>query len=138
MNLIPIIQKYFKEGDKLYSMIHGWVVLIEVQPEKTYPIITMSSDEGEVLLTGNGTYFKDMGECILFPDTKKSWDKYIKIEDGDAIVYWKDEIWHLGRAAKEAHTGKIGAKQPNGEVYFPEKMINAKLFDFNNFENMKL
>lgn len=138
MNLVPILQKHFRKGNKLYSTVHGWVTLIEINPKNEYPIVTADHYNMDALFTSSGNYFKDMGECILFPDTEKSWDAFIEIREGDAIVYLKDEVWHLGRAAEEACTGKIGAKQPNGKVYFPEKMINVELFDFNNFENMKL
>lgn len=138
MNLIPILQKRFKEGNKLYSIIHGWVTFVKIKPESEYPIVVMDPDNVEALFTSSGNYFKGMGECVLFPDTKKNWNAFVKVREGDAIVYLKDEVWHLGRATEEACTGKIGAKQPNGEVYFPEKMVKAELFDFNNFENMKL
>lgn len=138
MNLIPILQKHFKEGDTLYSILHGRVTFVEIKPENGYPIVMIDSDNVEALFTSSGNYFKGMGECVLFPDAGKSWDAFIEIKEGDAIVYLKDEVWHLGRAAKEVCTGKMGAKQPNGKVYLPEKMINAELFDFNNFENMKL
>lgn len=138
MNLIPILQKHFKEGNKLYSILHGRVTFVKINPEDTYPIVAMDSNNMEALFTSSGNYFEDMGECVLFPDTKKSWDAFIQIEEGDAVVYLKDEVWHLGRAAKRASINEIGVKDRNGDIYFPEKIVKAELFDFDNFENMKL
>lgn len=141
MNLIPILQKHFKEGDRLYSMVHGQVNLIRVDDSSekiTYPIVIELDNGSKERLTLDGKCFDDRGECILFPDTDKDWSKLMGIKEGDAVVYSKDGIWQLGRAAKKPYSGKMGVKQPDGNIYLPEEMILPELFDFNNLENMKL
>lgn len=140
MNLIPILQKHFKEGDRLYSMIHGWVTLYSADPSRgvTYPIAVETSGASRELFTCDGRYFEEGGECILFPDHNKDWSKFVEANEGDAVVYLEDGTWHLGRAVKVASYKTMGVRKSNGDVYLPPKMIPAELFDFNNFENIKL
>lgn len=138
MNLIPILQKHFKEGNKLYSIIHGWVTFVEIKPKDEYPIVTTDSDNIEALFISSGNYFKGMGECVLFPDPKKSWDAFIEIKDGDAVVYFKDGVWQLGRAVKVTSYKTMGVRQSTGDIYLPSKIVPVELFDFNNFESMIL
>lgn len=139
MNLVPILQKHFKEGNKLYSMVHGWVTLFRIDSNGgiTYPIVIELDNDSKERFTSDGKYFYDRGECVLFPDPSKNWSKFIEITEGDAVVYLKDGIWHLGRA-ETTPSGEMGVKQPDGSIYLPEKMIPTELFDFDNFENMKL
>lgn len=135
MNLIPILQKYFKEGDRLYSVMHGWVTLVKVNTLEQYSIVVADFDNSESSFTSKGRYFDGMGECLLFPSPDKDWSSFKHAEAGDAVVYKKEGVWHLGRAAKGFGTEEIGVKQSDGSVYFPEKLIKAELFDFDNFEN---
>lgn len=137
MNLIPTLQKRFKEGDKLYSVIHGWVTFDRVNlSNEEYPIIVEDPIvEGAIVsFTREGKHLKGLGECILFPNPDKDWGRFIGVEEGDAVVYLKDEVWHLGRAMKRVSTNDIGVMDRNGDIFFPEKMIKAELFDFDNLK----
>lgn len=141
MNLIPTLQKHFKEGNKLYSVIHGWVTFDRIDlSNEEYPIrVEDPIVEGAIVsFTREGKHLKGLGECILFPNPDKDWRGFVEIEEGDAVVYLKDEVWHLGRAAKRTSINEIGVKDLNGDIYFPEKIVKAELFDFDNFENIKL
>lgn len=55
-------------GTKLYSCIHGDVVLCSIASDTWYPIIVTNRRYGHIEFTSNGYYLSDeYGECILFP-----------------------------------------------------------------------
>ena len=60
------ILKYCPEGTKLYSPIFGKVTLVEIIQESEYPIRT-KADDCSPRFTREGRYYKEYGECMLFP-----------------------------------------------------------------------
>ena len=67
------ILKDVPEGTKLYSPLFGEVEFIGVSAaECDYPIIT---NEGEFV--SDGRYYRDRGECVLFPSKdQRDWSKF--------------------------------------------------------------
>ena len=88
---IAEILKYCPKGTKLYSTIHGEVVLNSVYFDKNYPIITVSRDVGIVSFTEEGHYMRicPNSECILFPSKdQRDWEKFrLPVKRGDIMMF---------------------------------------------------
>jgi len=77
LNIAEIL-KDFKEGSRLYSPMLGEVELLTAQNK--YGYIEVADATMEVYeFYKDGRYMK-MGECLLFPDEKKSWDAFLKAQ----------------------------------------------------------
>lgn len=71
MNIAEIL-KYCPKGTKLYSTVHGEVVLMDVYIDKEYPIKAVTCKTkipSEISFTEEGHHMKSYpdSECILFP-----------------------------------------------------------------------
>lgn len=77
INLAVILSKYPK-GTKLYSMIHGEVVLDRVDDiDISYPIVVKHGCR-KFDFTYDGRYYIEYdGECVLFPSKdQRDWNKF--------------------------------------------------------------
>lgn len=63
MNLVNLLKTYHP-GSRIYSSVHGWLTLIDVDPKMKFPIITKDYDGHTILFRKNGS-FTDKDECIL-------------------------------------------------------------------------
>nr|DAT97171.1 MAG TPA: hypothetical protein [Crassvirales sp.] len=93
MNIAEIL-KYCPKGTKLYSTIHGEVVLMDVYIDKEYPIraVTCKTDTipSEISFTEEGHHMKSYpdSECILFPSKdQRDWGKFrLPFKAGDIVM----------------------------------------------------
>lgn len=89
MNVAEIL-KYCPKGTKLYSTVHGEVVLRNVCIDKEYPIITDACYATIVSFTKEGCYVKSCpdSECVLFPSKdQRDWKKFkLPVKDGDIMM----------------------------------------------------
>lgn len=87
MNIAEIL-KYCPKGTKLYSLIHGEVTLEKVENSGKYPIKVALNNGITTYYTKDGMFFKESGECILFPSKdQRDWSKFrLPIKRGDIMM----------------------------------------------------
>ena len=89
MNIAEIL-KYCPKGIKLYSTIHGEVILRDVNINEEYPIVADISYAALVSFTEEGHYVKSCpdAECVLFPSKdQRDWSKFkLPIKQGDIMM----------------------------------------------------
>lgn len=87
MNIAKIL-KYCPKGTKLYSLIHGEVTLEKVENSGKYPIKVALNNGITTYYTKDGMFFKESGECILFPSKdQRDWSKFrLPIKRGDIMM----------------------------------------------------
>lgn len=72
-------------GTKFYSSVHGDVFFIGIDCHGDYPIIMNRGNiwnDVKIAFASKGTYFKDCGECILFPSKdQRDWSKFERFWD---------------------------------------------------------
>ena len=92
INLAVILSKYPK-GTKLYSMIHGEVVLDRVDDiDISYPIVVKHGCR-KFDFTYDGRYYIEYdGECVLFPSKEqRDWNKFIQ-SNAEAVKFDYDSL----------------------------------------------
>lgn len=89
MNIAEIL-KYCPEGTKLYSTVHGDVVLdrVKLYDEPSIVIKTPNTYSTKSLLYKEGTHYGGKGECILFPSKEqRDWNEFrLPIKRGDIMM----------------------------------------------------
>lgn len=89
MNIADIL-KYCPEGTKLYSTVHGDVVLdsVKLYDEPSIVIKTPNAYTTKSLLYKEGTLYGGKGECILFPSKEqRDWNEFrLSIKRGDIMM----------------------------------------------------
>ena len=70
------------KGTVFYSSILGDVSFMGIECPDNYPIRMNSMNDAKLAVTSKGTYFKDCGECILFPSKgQRDWSKFERFWD---------------------------------------------------------
>lgn len=78
MNIAEIL-KDCPKGTKLYSLVDGEVIFVDVLNNKPYPIEVALGDGTIKFYTKDGLYFTNLpnGECVLFPSKEqRDWSKF--------------------------------------------------------------
>lgn len=77
LDLVKIL-KDCPRGMKLYSTIHGEVILDQVNNIDGYYPIVVKYNDGQIGFTRDGKYYIEYdGECILFPSKdQRDWSKF--------------------------------------------------------------
>lgn len=87
MNIAEIL-KYCPEGTKLYSTVHGEVVLNSVHEKSAFPVYVVTEGVAHESFTKEGCMYENTGECILFPSkNQRDWSKFrIPVKRGDIMM----------------------------------------------------
>ena len=72
------ILKDCPKGTKLYSLVHGEVEFLKIEPGFTYPIVIKPKNNINERIHSNGKLYNNYdGECILFPSKEqRDWSKF--------------------------------------------------------------
>ena len=71
------ILKDCPKGTKFYSTIYGEVEFYRIKEESDYPISFVATDDCMFDTTSDGRYYKNWGECTLFPsEDQRDWSKF--------------------------------------------------------------
>lgn len=89
MNIAEIL-KYCPKGTKLYSTVHGEVVLRDININEEYPIVVDICYAAIVSFTKEGYYVATCpdAECILFPSKdQRDWNNFrLPVKKGDIMM----------------------------------------------------
>lgn len=77
LDLVEIL-KNCPKGTKLYSTIHGEVILDRVDDIDIYYPIVVKYNDSQIEFTSDGRYYIEYdGECVLFPSKdQRDWSKF--------------------------------------------------------------
>lgn len=71
------ILKDCPKGTKFYSTIYGEVEFHRIKEDSDYPISFVATDDCMFDTTSDGRYYKNWGECTLFPsEDQRDWSKF--------------------------------------------------------------
>jgi hypothetical protein len=118
MNILKIIQKYYQNGDELYSPCFGEVILLNVS--KSLIKVALKDDVEERSFYDDGCYTLG-GECMLFPSKEqRDWNAWVNEQEQKKSV---PTVKVGDYVADERVWGKVVDIEKDGDLIIEAKCL---------------